>query len=154
MPKLTTDDLQTFERFRAWIQTHAPADAIDLDLSSIDAHLLEWAFDLIEQVTDIDSAKRSLLEWALEACNCANAHAPTGVIDSRAIGKFADWWNEIDTCMREHRDAKGFWFAPETCAHIVWFAVEWRANQLAAMLRSLFENDDHDAPRPNDDSVH
>lgn len=144
---LKPEHLENFDAFRTWLMLHLPAGSANLDLCTLDAELLEWAYNHIVENSPISEAKRTLLEIALGACKPSNGHAPTStLVESAPEAKIAGWWNEIDECLAQSFEETGQHFQTESCAHLVWFAVEWRAAQLATMLRSIFdtEHDEHD----------
>ena len=138
--KLTSFD--DFAALRLDLIDRFDADDFDSDTGSLDMALLEWAFDHIEPGMDETAAQTAFLEWALESTNCASCHAPSGLIYNRDIAaKFADWWDDIDDTLAAYRDATDESFAPETCGALVWFAVEWRAQEWASRFRDMFEQD-------------
>lgn len=140
MPKLVPENLTSFEAFRAWVEHSLPSNTTALALCNIDTQLLQWAYDHVTAMPDLQQAKKALLQWALESCS-VEALSPA-MRETDIADRIAAWWNEIDDCLAEYREAHGHGFAPETCAHLVWFAVEWRANELAALIRQILKDDD------------
>lgn len=140
MPKLAPENLTSFDAFRAWVEHSLPPDVAALSLCNIDTQLLQWAYDHVTAMPDIQAAKRALLQWALESCS-VEALSPA-VRQTDMAAHVAAWWNEIDDCLSEYRETHGRGFEPVSCAHLVWFAVEWRANELAAMIRQILTDDD------------
>lgn len=99
--------------------------------NDIIADLWDWA----QQYED--DGVENLVAWSLEDCNCSGCHAPGGLIYNNEIAaKYVDWWDVIDEAMDAYHDATGERFTPETTGQLVWFAVEWFANELAGFLRS------------------
>lgn len=84
-----------------------------------------------------DDGAENLVAWSLETTNCAGCHAPGGLIYNNEIAaKYAEWWDDIDTALDEYHDATGERYAPETTGQLVWFAVEWFAQEMASFLRA------------------
>ena len=90
-----------------------------------------------------DEGSEHLVVWSLETVDCAACHAPGGLIYNQDIAnKYAAWWEYIDEAMDSYQGDTGERFAPETTGQLVWFAVEWVAQDMACFLRSHAEWDE------------
>lgn len=107
----------------------------------ISAAIVEWCEDSFSNWTDA-TAKDVVRH--LEMTDCAACHAPHGLIYNREIAaKVGDWWLDIDEALAEYHDATGEHPRPRdgamTVGWLVWFAVEWFAQDAASYLSSLVE---------------
>lgn len=99
---------------------------------AIKATLAEWTLDYYECEEEVTWKD---VHWHLEMTNCAAGHAPPGLIYNCIIAnKARDWREEIDEALEEWYTNTGERFGPETVGHLVWFAVEWFAREVALGL--------------------
>ena len=118
------------------------SDAIaSTDFEKIDAALIAWAFegcdyDAANHGEALDNAVRTL-----EQTNCSGCSAPSGLIyNSDLAVKLGEWAFEIDAALDEYRDNMGESYKPESVFSLVWFAVEYRAHDLASLFESERES--------------
>ena len=115
------------------------------DAPRIAAAILEWtenAFASWEGATDSDVIRH------LETIDCAACHAPPGLIyNSEIAGKVSGWWDEIDAALYAYQEEMGEPPRPRdkrdslTIGFLVWFAVEWWAQDAAGWVRCEIEKD-------------
>lgn len=103
--------------------------------------IVEWTIDSFSGWDD--STARDVLRH-LEMTDCAACHAPGGLIYCRDISPKLDLWRfEINEAIAEYHDATGESPRPRdgalTLGWLVWFAVEWTAQDAAAFLSSRME---------------
>lgn len=117
---------------------------------NIRAAIVEWVEDaMVEWVEDAplrrepNATARDVLHH-LETTDCAACHAPRGLIYNCDINPKLDLWAiEINEAIAEYHDATGENPRPRdgslTLGWLVWFAVEWTAQDAAAFLSSRME---------------
>lgn len=64
------------------------------------------------------------------------------IYTSDLMDKMATWKREILDALNEYYDATGEEYKTGEPGNFVWFAVEWRAHELANQLRSYFGAED------------
>lgn len=105
----------------------------------IDSALAEWLIDS-DWPDTVEGIKGAIGQ--LEAVNCADGCAPHGLIyTSDLMDKLSLWQVEIIRALSEYYDATGETYKTDEPSNFVWFAVEWRAHELASELRSYFDID-------------
>ena len=104
--------------------------------------IIQWARDAFDY--DKNATLQDLLRH-LETTDCSACHAPAGLIyNSDIAGKVPEWWQAIDAALDEFHGETGENWKPRgavTVGSLVWFAVEWYAQELASLLRSRFNLD-------------
>lgn len=139
-------NFETIETLRAWFIASTNSETFNADTGTLDMSLLAWAFDSTEFETN--GCTPETLVDCLERIDCAGCNAPSGLIYNHDIAaKASDWWNEIDSALWDYQDATGEKYSgrddvPLTVGDLVWFAVEWRANELASLIRSIADFDE------------
>lgn len=113
------------------------------DANGIKAAIAEWALDAFEHDAEGFTLKNVISH--LETTNCAGCHAPSGLIYNHEIArKAADWYVEIDDAIDAYRDATGEnpspWNGALSLGWLVWFAVEWEAQEMARLIESNCED--------------
>jgi hypothetical protein len=130
---MTTDTATALAALRRW--------ADDLYPGEISTAIVEWTADAFAHEPDasvVDVIRH------LEMTDCAACHAPSGLIYTRDIArKLEAWQSEIDEAIAAYHDATGENPRPRdgalTLGWLVWFAVEWTAQEAAYWLRSEME---------------
>lgn len=105
--------------------------------NQIDAAIAEWIMDhnFPDTLEGIEEAIHTL-----EMTDCAACAAPDGLIyTSDLMDKLSLWKVEIIEALNDYYDAVGEAYKTDGPANFVWFAVEWRAHELASELRSYFD---------------
>lgn len=108
--------------------------------NQIDVALLEWACEGADYEAETADDMLVNVVRRLGECNCSGASAPAGLIYNGDIyAQVADWGFEIDETLADYEDARGAAYGPPgntglTIGTLVWFAVEWRASELASRL--------------------
>lgn len=79
----------------------------------------------------------------LEMTDCSACHAPAGLIYNHDIAaRAAAWWDDIDCAVDAYWQETGQQPAPQhgalTIGFLVWFAVEWMAQEAAGAVRHAF----------------
>ena len=113
------------------------------DAPRIAAAILEWTentFASWEGATDSDVIRH------LETIDCAACHAPPGLIYNHEIAeKVSGWWDEIDAALYAYQEEMGEPPRPRdkrdslTINFLVWFAVEWWAQDAVHWLYAAVE---------------
>jgi hypothetical protein len=129
----TTDTARAITALRRW--------ADDVHPGEIAAAIVGWTADAFEHEPD---ASADDVIRHLEMTDCAACHAPGGLIYNHHIArKLEAWWPEIDDAIAAYHDATGENPRPRdgalTLGWLVWFAVEWTAQEAASWLRAEME---------------
>ena len=111
------------------------------DFENIDEALIDWAFDGADyDAADAGDVLNNAIR-TLECCDCAGCSAPGGLIyNSDLARKLGEWAFEIDAALDAYHDSTGERFQPKSVFSLVWFAVEWRAHELASLFESERES--------------
>lgn len=104
--------------------------------NQIDAALAEWIMD--HDFPDTEDGIKDAIQQ-LEMTNCSACSAPAGLIyTAELMDKVGLWKVEILEALNEYFDATGTEYSTTEPQNFVWFAVEWRAHELASELRHYF----------------
>ena len=104
--------------------------------NQIDATIAEWLLDC--DFPDTEEGIKEAIR-TLEAVNCSHGNAPAGLIyTSDLMDKLSLWKREVINALNAYYDATGEEYTTGEPGNFVWFAVEWRAHQLADELRDYF----------------
>jgi hypothetical protein len=105
--------------------------------NQIDAAIAEWVMD--HEFPDTEEGIKEAIR-RLEMTDCSACAAPHGLIyTSDLMDKLASWKREILDALNEYYDATGTEYTTGEPGNFVWFAVEWRAHELASELRAYFD---------------
>ncbi len=94
-------------------------------------------------VFDAEIGLDALIEH-LQRIDCSTGHCPHGLMYNTDIcSRLPSWSHSIDEALEEYREATGENWSPGdgclTIGSLVWFAVEWVANEIANEIYSTDE---------------
>ena len=127
-----------YQPFRDWLLANTEHAHVSHDLDGMDWAIMEWGLDNVLHDVEGLEAQIAAMAEAMERIDCAGCYAPCGLIYNHEIAaKVPDWWDDIDSAVDGYRDATGELPEFDTVGSMVWFAVEWRAHEIASLLRHV-----------------
>lgn len=122
---------------KEWLEDQINGD------NAIRGAIAEWVLDSFEYEGDRFTIKN--VAEHLERIDCAGCNAPAGLIYNHDIAaKIPLWHAEIDETLYDYQEATGEQPKPRdgalTLGWLVWFAVEWVANDMARLIEGNAED--------------